>query len=776
MSEGEDQAAKPADAPTVFVSDPSVEAERVSQALREAGLRVVDVPLSMLVARVAVQRPRVVILDADAEGALDAVARMRELPNSESIDVIFCGRAGAALSTAEDALAHEGSGFFPRPVQVPSLVKKIQTLLTGDAPEEEAGWEAPPEARAEEAPATSEPTSTRRSDPPPAPVSVRPPSVPPPVSQEPASMAVQGPLSPELSELLAQAEARVSAQKLPSDAPTAPSPEEELDAVLPEEVLSALDEPIEDDDDDEELEGSAPGTTSGGSATTGRRSQLPPPPAEALTSDGIAHPKTQGEPASPTTSAAATGVATRGDMSAGSRPDPSFAPGSPPAFGVSTSTSPTTPPRRPPSSVPPPIYAGVPPSILSSTLGSELLVQAGGMLLPPQSLQGLPQPPVASPPQPPQQPPPAESPPSMPEASLRAESVPVPVIAPQVLGAGDAARVLAQAVATRQSGALTFETMQGVRRIVLREGDVVTAASGVDGESLLTFLGARGDLPRERVEQLAGRMPPYGRHAGAALVAQGVLGQDQLWPVLRAHAEWLMGHVIGIDRGTSMLDPEPPGRLKSEPSVFGGSAGAEVFVEVVRRTIGTEYALAGVGGRASQVAPGAREALLSECGLGPAELDAIERSRGQRVDAVVAAYPETDIASVLYGLFLLGVVDIVRSVLERRPGGRPERAPDALDEDAVRDRIRARLELVEEGDYFAVLGVPRNATGYEVRRAYVDLRRAFEPSRLLTPHLADLADDVRKIIAVLEEAYEILGDGARRDRYRRAIEQMPERA
>src|SRR5687767_4862596 len=78
---------------TVFVSDPSVEAERIAQALRNDGYMVVDVPLAMLVARVAVQRPRVVLVDADADGALETVARMRELPDGESIDVLYIGRA-----------------------------------------------------------------------------------------------------------------------------------------------------------------------------------------------------------------------------------------------------------------------------------------------------------------------------------------------------------------------------------------------------------------------------------------------------------------------------------------------------------------------------------------------------------------------------------------------------------------------------------------------------------------------------------------------------------
>jgi len=93
--------------------------------------------------------------------------------------------------------------------------------------------------------------------------------------------------------------------------------------------------------------------------------------------------------------------------------------------------------------------------------------------------------------------------------------------------------------------------------------------------------------------------------------------------------------------------------------------------------------------------------------------------------------------------------------------------------EALRARVRARAELVDEGDYFAVLGVPRTATGYEVRRAFLDLRRTFDPARILVPQIADLADDVRKIVLVLEEAYEILKDPSRRERYRRAIDEAP---
>ncbi|MDP9035509.1 MAG: hypothetical protein M3O50_11945, partial [Myxococcota bacterium] len=100
----------------MFVCDPTAEAELAVQALRSAGYTVVDVPLSMLVARIAVQRPGVVVIDADNDGALDVVTRIRELAVADAIHVLFIARPGGAITSANEALAHEGSGLIVRPV------------------------------------------------------------------------------------------------------------------------------------------------------------------------------------------------------------------------------------------------------------------------------------------------------------------------------------------------------------------------------------------------------------------------------------------------------------------------------------------------------------------------------------------------------------------------------------------------------------------------------------------------------------------------------------
>src|SRR5262249_37645521 len=146
------------------------------------------------------------------------------------------------------------------------------------------------------------------------------------------------------------------------------------------------------------------------------------------------------------------------------------------------------------------------------------------------------------------------------------------------------------------------------------------------------------------------------------------------------------------------------------------------------------------------------------------------------VSEVVRRAGHKDFASVLYALVELSVLATASG--ERRTArGRSEKReapkPDRLDHAALRARILARKALTEEGDYFALLGVSRSATSYDIRRAYTELKAEFDPSRILSTETLDLRDDVDLILEVLAEAYEILEDDLRRDRYRRALEASP---
>ena len=779
--------------PTVFVTDASAESARIADMLRTAGYVVVDVPLSMLVARAQVQRPNVVLVDVDAGNALDEVARLRKLPGAGAIDFVYLGSGVGSIKSTDDAIANEGSAFFARPVDIAGLARRVEALTGGPTSRSEARRSTPPPVLPPrigsvppERPSTpSLPAPGLRTPGPPLPMSV--PSLADLVDP-PRSLAMFGTVSNELQQLLAEAELRAEVMPQP-DAPL-PSPEEEIEAVLPADVLASLDEPIEGDEDEDhdarlgtgaghDREGTGTHgkpTTAGGSKYTtasGRSTSSTPhtferrlgsenPPREGslkrATEEWPAHGDTIERPRVSTPG--------RADWTTQQATQKSMQPFDAPLTRERSShrSMQETLPAFPPAPAPPPQStrieraSPVPPSVTPRTEAprSESFRTDGSMV----ATVDLPMSPSQAPTRGPS------------EAPARAPIAGIVIQRPV-----DARRFLAETISRRLSGAIAFEHDRVVRRLVVRDGDLVTAASGAERESLVCFLGARGELPRDEVDRLSGKIPPYGRHAGAALVAHGWLGQDQLWSALRAHAEWIATCVLRLPGGTAQLEAEPPGRLRSEPSVFAASTGAEMFVELVRRAVSPEEAIEALAGEDSRIDDGPMHSLLAECALPPAELDLVARSRGGTLGELLGRSVDAEIASVVHGLALLGILDVLPAPEPSRPLSSAVADADAdaaaLDDEAVRARIRARLELVEEGDYFSVLGVSRDATSYEVRRAFVELRRTFEPTRILTPRLHDLADDVRKIVVVLEEAYEILRDVARRERYRRAIDARP---
>jgi hypothetical protein len=757
--------------PVVFVTDASAEAARIADVLRTSGYAVHDVPLAMLVPRLAVQKPQVVLLDVDAAGALDEVVKLRRLPGAGGIDFVYFGAGGGPVKSADEALAHEGSAFFGRPVDVSALAKKVEALTGGPASRSPS---SPPSAAPSDRPSTlSLPAPGLRSTPgPPLPMSS--PSLVD-LLDPPRSLATFGTVSSELQSLLAEAERRAESSAS-AEAPL-PSPEEEIEAVLPADVLASLDEPLDGDEDEE---GQDPGPQrTGAGIDRGDRGEGTGAHAKGTTSGGSKQPTTAsgrattherklGSDAPPRSVQGAAVPSGAGATSQGPHDTQSLGPSPTQTWGPAESRrtdagprgSQDTPPMRRTQEFPAVRSPTVPPPVRNMTPEPRPATVpppsrgGGGSTLPMIDVSDL--------------------------RDLRGPSV-QPGVAPPSPGTvlvdgADARRALADAIGRRATGALCYEQGGVVRRVVLRDGDFVTAASGAERETLVHFLGARGELPRDEVERIASKVPPYGRHAGAALVAHGWLSQDQLWGALRAHAEWIAAGVLGMTTGTALLEPEPPGRLRNEPSVFGASTGAEIFVELVRRTVTPDEAIAAMGGEGSRVADGPHQGLLAECALAPPELELLSRARGGTLRDLLARAPDAEIVSVVHALALLGVVEVVPAPDFQR--GRADASADpavvALDDEAVRARVRARMELVDEGDYFSVLGVARDATSYEVRRAFVELRRAFEPSRILTPRLADLADDVKKITIVLEEAYEILRDNARRERYRRAIDARPE--
>jgi len=796
----------------IFVSDASAEAERLTTALRGRGYPVIDVPLGLLVSRVTVQRPSLILCDADATAALETIQRVRETPGGNRIDVLFLGEPGRTVDENSAALQQQASGVFVRPVDEFILLRKVEALIgppsgrsefnarsgpTNRAPVLVAATRRPyrydagktdaprdtPSSPTASAPGHANPSTNPGTEP--GPTSTRSSEAAPdsqPHSSRPSASShllpprthelPQAKISPALESLLATAERRVLSVRNSSLPPSDRlSPEAELEAILPADVLDALDEPLDFDDDDDDADSSI--GTNNGEADSGSRAGTKTTGAGTASGGSLAAELVDSSPRNAREKTAVP-LSAR-DQTPSENPESQSSratepPVTPPrhASRLVSEKSARAPLEEPALSRSSSALSGItahgpitdfPPSLAASQASQSEAAGALSTVPPAARMDGdRPPPNFTIPPAPPE---------------LRRD--PPKLDIPASLGAGDAVRAFARVVRARYTGALAFEDTTGIRRVLFRDGDFVTAASGADGESLVAFLTQRGDLPADVAARIGRKLPQFGRHAGAALIAQGHLRQDDLWPVLRAHAEWLVGRIALLEGGAVSVEGDVPVRLQAEPAVFGGATGAEVLVEIVRRAVSPAQALERLGGPNIVLQKGDNPALLGECAIADAEAEIVRSITDEPLAETLRRAGQKDFAAVLYVLVELSVLSQASGERRAARQSQDKRAskPDHLDHAALRARILARKALSEEGDYFALLGVPRSATSYDIRRAYGSLKDEYDPGRILTSDTVDLRDDVELILEVLAEAFEILEDDLRRERYRRALDASP---
>jgi hypothetical protein len=667
---------------TVFLVLPeaaAAEREFLTQRLRAAGYAPRSLDTADALSALSKDHARAhFVIDVESSVILEAF--LMASANVAERTVLLTSVEASMLSRVQNAAGRNVMGFFLRPCDLEAIVMRLPPLLLeSERPSSEHARipSAPPSA------ALLPPLGIRQSAPPPAPSSPAPasapaptsaPSSPPRPSERPDSFGPYAPhtsLSSELATLLSDAESRLRtgrpAEHAQEEDGILLSPEDEVENVLPQDVLAALDLPLDDDREDFLTD-----TVHGAMATAGK------------TTEGHFDHQTTGT-------------------------------------GTGRTENPNTP-------EPAPAHA-------------------------------------------------------LAKAEARVTRVTKPAAERETLRRvithkRDTFSALADPIIKHASCILTFESHGEPQsrsfRLVLSDGAITSVASTAEEDSLVLFLVERGDLLKSDAQNLLRKIPREPRYSAAALVAHGVLENEELWDVLRSHAAWLLVKLGGLDHASVTQESHTADR--DAPSVFGASTGAAIFVDTVRRTVSPADAEQELGGLNAVFDDGPRVNLLEECALEETFQGLRSACVGKPLTEILkqGQTPSDDVTVVLYALTLLGV--LACQELSKQPGeaglqreGRKQDAERVLDDETRRQRIKARAALVNDGDYFSLLGVAEAATGYEIRKSFLSLRREFEPSRILTSRTLDLKDDVLRIVYVLEEAYEILRDNVRRERYRKAI-------
>jgi hypothetical protein len=319
-------------------------------------------------------------------------------------------------------------------------------------------------------------------------------------------------------------------------------------------------------------------------------------------------------------------------------------------------------------------------------------------------------------------------------------------------------------VGFRRDGAAGGRPIEKV--VYFDQGRPVFASSNEPGDRMGELLVREGKITASQYERCQNVVAESGRRMGEILVDVGYLKRRELLPAVRRHVEDIVYSLFGWDRGQYQItsDPQPSAeriRLSRHP--------ASLVLEGIRRKLDRSTLERLIGPPSTVIEVADRERLggvINTGDLAGEERAALGAFDGQSDLVHVARAANVDIADLLplaWGLCVLGLATARRTDTEVHDESTALVGETDLAID--RERVRARWQLVTEADYFALLGVRRDATAFEIRRAYQSARRDFAVDSFPNDLRRELAQELDDIANVLDEAFRVLRDDRLRTTY-----------
>jgi hypothetical protein len=340
-----------------------------------------------------------------------------------------------------------------------------------------------------------------------------------------------------------------------------------------------------------------------------------------------------------------------------------------------------------------------------------------------------------------------------------------------IRGVSDAASLLSRAFAQAFTGRATLRKGDVEKSIFFDRGRPVFAASNQPFDRMGQLLVREGKITPDQFGRCQTIVAASGRRMGEILVDLGYLKRRELLPAVRRHVEDIIYSLFAWNSGQFQMtagDGAASERIRLSRHPAG------MILEGVRRKLGAVELERLVGSAATVVEIGDKEKLATLIGtadLSPEERAAVAALDGINDLAAVARVSGIEVANVFqlaWGLIVLGVAHA------RRRDGDVDGDEGAVlvgetDLAIDRERVRARWHLVSDADYFALLGVRRDATGFEIKRAYEAARRDFAPDGFPAELRRELARELDDIAHVLDEAFHVLRDDGLRTAYLRHL-------
>lgn len=339
----------------------------------------------------------------------------------------------------------------------------------------------------------------------------------------------------------------------------------------------------------------------------------------------------------------------------------------------------------------------------------------------------------------------------------------------------------------RRTGVLSATSEDGRRELVLVEGEVRAARSEREEEKLGLWLVGR-DLLSEKDRSLtllaqgSADAPPLGH----LLVTKGLIELSDLERELQELALTIVRRAAASPRTYCEFRN---GKRVEQPDTLPNVTTQQILLEVGRTFPDREAKLEALGDRSQRVwATIDMDTIVQELPLTPTEAFFLSRMEGSATIDSILKTSSLSRDQVIDALFSLATAQVLaigpppHPVVADTPAARGRASNPAAQtidettlEPAALDERRNLLRLAREVtrvDHYRALGLKPGATSAEIRDAWRESQRQYDPGRVAESHLTDCGEALERVHNRAEEAYEVLSDPRSRERYESVLKQV----
>jgi curved DNA-binding protein CbpA len=342
------------------------------------------------------------------------------------------------------------------------------------------------------------------------------------------------------------------------------------------------------------------------------------------------------------------------------------------------------------------------------------------------------------------------------------------------------ARIFREMAAGARSGVLRVTHGRQARGVVFEKGEAVFAVSNAPQDQLDAVLMAMGRLTREQAAEARAQVAKEAE-LGRKLLDLALVDRQTLDAAIRDQVERILYGLLLWPEGEYTLDTAARAAFDVPLRVPIGKlimdAARKASVGEARALLGPPDAtfVASTGG-----APPAGAVLTSLDGY---LLSRISHPMTADEICTISGLPEDQAVPTLFALVAAGFVGRVgEEAVEPAPADPPppppagDVPPEELPVEDLRNRLDETLSEFRSANHYEVLGIPRESSSADIKKAYYALAKKYHPDRYRNASDPDVRGKLEAIFAHVTRAYDTLKDAAQRGAYDARLPATPKPA